>query len=103
VLEAIQLLEELRAAGGQPQRLADTAIAIRLTDGRPENQAVTDEVARLLHGAGVTSLHEVPYDTHIAQRQQITLAKLAPATRDAFTAAAAAVVTSLKNSVSTDH
>ncbi|POH69157.1 hypothetical protein C3B59_05830 [Cryobacterium zongtaii] len=103
VLEAIQLLEELRAAGGQPKRLADTAIAIRLTDGRPENQAVTDEVARLLHEAGVTSLHEVPYDAHIAERQQITLSKLAPATRDAFAAAAAAVVTSLKNSVSTEH
>ena len=103
VLEAIQLLEELRAAGGQPKRLADTAIAIRLTDGRPENQAVSDEVARLLHEAGVTSLHEVPYDAHIAERQQITLSKLAPATRDAFAAAAASVVTSLKNSVSTEH
>ncbi|MEB0000125.1 hypothetical protein QN345_01715 [Cryobacterium sp. 10I1] len=103
VLEAIQLLEELRAAGGQPQRLADTAIAIRLTDGRPENKAVTDEVARLLTQAGVTSLHEVPYDAHIAERQQITLAKLAPATRDAFAAAAAAVVISLKNTVSTDR
>ncbi|WP_104198702.1 hypothetical protein [Cryobacterium sp. Y29] len=103
VLEAIQLLEELRAAGGQPKRLADTAIAIRLTDGRPENQAVSDEVARLMYEAGVTSLHEVPYDAHIAERQQITLSKLAPATRDAFAAAAAAVVTSLKNSVSTEH
>ena len=103
VLEAIQLLDELRAAGGQPKRLADTAIAIRLTDGRPENKAVTDEVARLLHEAGVTSLHDVPYDAHIAERQQITLAQLAPATRDAFTDAAAAVVTSLKNSVSTDR
>lgn len=103
VLEAIQLLEELRAAGGHAKHLADTAIAIRLTDGRPENTAVTDEVARLLREAGVTSLHEVPYDAHIAERQQITLAKLAPATRDAFVAAAAAVVTSLKNTVSTDH
>ena len=103
VLEAIQLLEELRAAGGHAQHLADTAIAIRLTDGRPENTAVTDEVARLLREAGVTSLHEVPYDAHIAERQQITLAQLAPATRDAFVTAAAAVVTSLKNTVSTDH
>lgn len=103
VLEAIQLLEELRAAGGHAQHLADTAIAIRLTDGRPENTAVTDEVARLLREAGVTSLHEVPYDAHIAERQQITLAQLAPATRHAFVAAAATVVTSLKNTVSTDH
>lgn len=103
VLEAIQLLEELRAAGGQPKRLADNAIAVRLTDGRPENAAVTAEVARLLHDAGVASLHEIPYDAHIAERQQITLAKLTPATRDAFVAVAAAVVSSLKSTVSTDH
>jgi MinD-like ATPase involved in chromosome partitioning or flagellar assembly len=103
VLEAIQLLEELRAAGGQPKRLADNAIAVRLTDGRPENAAVSAEVERLLFDAGVASLHEIPYDAHIAERQQITLAKLNPATRDAFVAVAAAVVTSLKSTVSTAH
>lgn len=103
VLEAMQLLEELRAAGGHPKSLADNAIAIRLKDGRPESDAVTAEVARLLLEGGVRSLHEIPYDPHIAERQQITLAKLSPATRDAFVTAAAAVVTSLKNTVSTAH
>jgi MinD-like ATPase involved in chromosome partitioning or flagellar assembly len=103
VLEAMQLLEELRAAGGHPKALADNAIAIRLKDGRPESVAVTAEVARLLFEGGVRSLHEIPYDPHIAERQQITLAKLSPATRDAFVTAAAAVITSLKNTVSTAH
>jgi hypothetical protein len=103
MLEMMQLLEELRAAGGKPKRLADNAIALRITDGRPEKQTVRDEVTRLLAVSGITSVYEIPYDAHIAGRQQITLSELSPATRDAFTAAAAAVITSLKNSVSTEH
>jgi len=100
VLEAIQLLEELRSAGGDSAELADRAIAIRLTDGRPENDAVRQEVARLLDRAGVSAVHEIPYDSHIAERGQITLGNLNPATRDAFTAAAASVVRSLQSAVS---
>jgi cellulose biosynthesis protein BcsQ len=101
-IEMIQLLEELRAAGGKPKRLADNAIALRITDGRPEFPHIVEEVTRLLDAVGVTSVFDIPYDAHIAARQQISLAELSPATRDAFTAAAAAVVTSLNNSVSTD-
>jgi len=101
VLEAIQLLDELRSAGGQSAHLADTAIAIRLTDGRPENAAVRDEVERLLKNAGISALHEIPYDAHIAERGPLTLSNLNPATRDAFTAAAASVVRSLQAVVST--
>lgn len=100
VLEAIQLLDELRSAGGDSAKLADTAIAIRLTDGRPENDAVRQEVERLLKDAGVSALHEIPYDAHIAERGQITLGNLNPATRDAFTSAAASVVRSLQSAVS---
>ncbi|WIE56331.1 hypothetical protein [Curtobacterium sp. MCBD17_003] len=99
VLEAIQLLDELRDAGGQPAELADRAIAVRLTDGRPESETVREEVARLLHDAGVRSLHEIPYDEHIAARGQLTLGSLNPATRDAFAAAAAAVVRTLQEAV----
>jgi MinD-like ATPase involved in chromosome partitioning or flagellar assembly len=99
VLEAIQLLDELRDAGGQPAELADRAIAIRLTDGRPESESVREEVTRLLHDAGVRSLHEIPYDEHIAARGQLTLGSLNPATRDAFAAAAAAVVRTLQETV----
>ncbi|WP_104080980.1 hypothetical protein [Cryobacterium sp. Y11] len=100
VLEAIQLLEELRSAGGSSAELANTAIAIRLTDGRPENDAVRQEVERLLLQAGVSALHDIPYDSHIAERGQLTLSNLNPATRDAFTAAAASVVRSLQSAVS---
>ena len=97
VLEAIQLLDELRAQGGRAAHLADTAIAIRITDGRPEQSAVRDEVTRLLTAAGVAHVHEIPYDAHIAERGQLTLAALQPATRDAFTAAAATVVQTLQS------
>ncbi|TFC93304.1 hypothetical protein [Cryobacterium sp. TMT3-29-2] len=100
VLEAIQLLEELRAEGGPSAELANRAIAIRLTDGRPENDAVREEVERLLSQAGVSALHEIPYDSHIAERGQLTLSRLNPATRDAFVAAAASVVRSLQTAVS---
>ncbi|MDJ0324350.1 hypothetical protein QMG61_11315 [Cryobacterium sp. PH31-AA6] len=100
VLEAIQLLEELRAEGGPSAELANRAIAIRLTDGRPENDAVRHEVERLLNQAGVSALHEIPYDTHIAERGQLTLGSLNPATRDAFVAAAASVVRALQSAVS---
>ena len=101
VLEAIQLLEELRATGSDSAALANRAIAIRLTDGRLENDAVRVEVERLLNQAGVTALHDIPYDPHIAERGQLTLAALSPATRDAFVAAAASVVRSLQSAVST--
>ncbi|MFT7712325.1 hypothetical protein ACMT9Y_15300 [Clavibacter tessellarius] len=99
VLEAIQLLEELRADGGAPALLADRAVAIRLTDGRPENDAVRAEVSRLLLDGGVRSIHEVPYDRHIAERGQLTLASLDSSTRDAFASAAAAVVRILQEAV----
>ena len=41
-------------------------------------------------------MHEIPYDPHIAERGQLTLAALQPGTRDAFTAAAATVVATLQ-------
>jgi len=100
-LEAIRLLDELRAAGGQAAELANRAIVVRLTDGRPENPAVTEEVTRLLHNAGIAALYEIPYDRHIADRGQLTLSALAPATTEAFIAAAAAVVKSLQTSART--
>jgi MinD-like ATPase involved in chromosome partitioning or flagellar assembly len=99
VLEAIQLLEELREDGGHAAELAQRVIAIRLTDGRPESDLVRDEVARLLCEAGVQALIEIPYDAHIAERGQLTVGSLAPSTRDAFAAAAAAVVRILQEAV----
>ncbi|WP_123507617.1 hypothetical protein [Frondihabitans sp. PhB188] len=101
VLQAIEVLEELRNGSEHARVLAANAIAVRLKDGRPESPAVAEEVARLLHDAGVTQLHEVPYDAHIAERGQLTVGKLTPATRDALAAAAAGVVRSLQTIVST--
>jgi len=101
VLQAIEVLEELRNGSEHARALAANAIAVRLKDGRPESPAVAEEVARLLHDAGVTQLHEVPYDAHIAERGQLTVGKLTPATRDALAAAAAGVVRSLQTIVST--
>jgi MinD-like ATPase involved in chromosome partitioning or flagellar assembly len=101
VLQAIEVLAELRTGSDHARALAANAIAVRLKDGRPESPAVAEEVARLLHDAGVTQLHEVPYDAHIAERGQLTVGKLTPATRDALAAAAAGVVRSLQTLVST--
>lgn len=101
VVQAIQVLNVLRAGDAHSKALAENAIVVRLKDGRPENAAVADEVARLLKDAGVQQLHEVPYDAHIAERGQLTLGKLAPSTRDALAAAAAGVVRSLQSLVST--
>jgi MinD-like ATPase involved in chromosome partitioning or flagellar assembly len=95
-LEAIRLLDELKSSGGHAADLANTAIVIRLTDGRPENPAVAAEIGRLLENAGVTVVHEIPYDPHIADRGQITLAKLSPGTTEAFIGAASTVVRSLQ-------
>ncbi len=103
VLQAIEVLEELRNGSEHAKALAANAIAVRLKDGRPESPAVAEEVARLLHDAGITQLHEVPYDAHIAERGQLTVGKLTPATRDALAAAAAGVVRSLQTIVSTAH
>ena len=102
VIDALELLRQLRSAGGAPKRLADTAVVLRLHDGRPETPAVADEVERLLRDAGVTTLLDIPYDAHIAERGELTLSKLQPATREAFVAAAAAAVRTLQDNVSND-
>ena len=78
-------------------KLADNAIVIRLTDGRPEHPQVIERVNRIIDGMRVRAVYHVPYDEHIAERGQITLDRLAPATRAAFTAATAGVVQALKS------
>ncbi len=97
VLEAVAMIEELRAQGGHAAQLADNAIVIRLTDGRPEHPQVIERVNRIIDGMLVRAVYHVPYDEHIAERGQITLDRLAPATRAAFTAATAGVVQALKS------
>ncbi|MGH3851855.1 MAG: hypothetical protein ACRDRT_19595, partial [Pseudonocardiaceae bacterium] len=97
VLEAVAMIEELRARGGRGAELADNAIVIRLTDGRPEHPQVIERVNRIIDDMHVREVYHVPYDEHIAERGQITLSRLTPATRAAFTAATAGVVKALKS------
>lgn len=94
VLEAIAMLDGLRASGHG--RLADTATILRLVDGRPEHRQITERIDRIIAGANVGAVHEIPYDPHIAERNQLTLAKLAPVTYRAFAAAAATVTRTLQ-------
>ena len=99
VLEAVNLLDALRAAGGHSADLAERAILIRLTDGRYEHPQVLERISRVIDKAGFLATFEVPYDVHIAERGQLTLANLSPDARDSFTAAAAGVVRSLQNHI----
>lgn len=96
-LEAAQLLDGLTGTGGHAAELAKNAIVLRLHDGRPEHPQVVARVDRILASHGITRQHVIPFDTHIAERGQLTLAKLAPATRRALTAAAADIVTTITN------
>jgi MinD-like ATPase involved in chromosome partitioning or flagellar assembly len=98
-LEAISLITKLRAMGGKAARMTDRPIVLRSSDGRPENAHVIDRVDQILAEAGVTDSHTIPYDPHIAERGEITLANLSPATRHAFTAATAATIRSLQITV----
>jgi MinD-like ATPase involved in chromosome partitioning or flagellar assembly len=92
VLEAVAMLDRLRSESPKGAQLANTAIIVRLVDGRPENPQLVARLDNIIDRAGVGGVFTIPYDPHIAERGQITLSKVSPATRAAFTAAAAAVV-----------
>jgi MinD-like ATPase involved in chromosome partitioning or flagellar assembly len=94
VLEAVSMLDGLRANGYD--RLADTATILRLVDGRPEHRQITERIDRIIANARVGAVHEIPYDPHIAERNQLTLGSLAPATYRAFASAAATVIRTLQ-------
>lgn len=99
ILEAIQLLDALRAQGGHAAKLADTAVMLRLQDGRVENHQVVERVDRIVTGARVGQVFTIPYDPHIAERGPITLGHLNPATYWALAAAASGVVRALQSNV----
>jgi len=98
-LEAAALLDILKAAGDKAAELAQSAIVVRLHDGRPENDQVVSRVDRILASYGIKHVHTIRYDPHIAERGQITLSKLSAATRHAFTGVAADVVRTLQHTV----
>jgi len=98
-LEAAALLDTLRAGDAHSRTLADNAVIVRLHDGRPENPQVIARVDRILASYKIRAIHEIPFDGHIAERGQLTLGKLSPATREALTAQAAAVIRTLHTAV----
>lgn len=99
VLEADALLRYLRTLGPHGQRLANTSTVVRLIDGRPENPDVMQHLDAVLHAANPGTILTVPYDSHIADRREITLARLAPETRAAFTHVAASTIHALNHNV----
>jgi len=96
VLEAVALIEELRGWGGKAQALADNAVIVRLIDGRLEQSQLVDRLTDLLDSQHVAAIYEIPFDPHVAERGPITIGNLAPATRVAFTAAAAGVMRAIQ-------
>jgi MinD-like ATPase involved in chromosome partitioning or flagellar assembly len=99
ILEAATLLQTLRAASDKGRALADRAVLIRSSDGRPEDPEMQPRIDRVIEHEAIASVFSIPYDPHIAERGPITIAKLATGTREAFTAAAAAIIRSLQSTV----
>lgn len=98
-LEAAALLDSLKAGGPEGADLASRAIVVRLHDGRPENPKVVARVDQILASYGLTHIHDIPYDAHIAERGQISLDKLSNPTHDAIAAEAADVIQALQATV----
>lgn len=99
VTDALLLLDALKEDGGHPAQLARDAIVVRLIDGRTEHTHVVELADRLLAEYGITQHLVVPYDQHIADREQITFDRLADATKEAFTALGAVAVRKLQEAV----
>lgn len=91
-LKAIEMLDGLIAAGGHAAELARNAVILRMTDGRPENTDDRADVVRYLKERGGARQFDIPFDPHIAERRDITWAKVSQATQEAFTFAAAEIV-----------
>ncbi|WP_202567719.1 hypothetical protein [Agreia sp. COWG] len=99
VTDALLLLDALKEDGGHPAQLARDAIVVRLVDGRTEHAQVLELAQTLLEQYGITEQLVVPYDQHIADREQITFDRLAEGTKEAFTALGAVAVRKLQEAV----
>jgi MinD-like ATPase involved in chromosome partitioning or flagellar assembly len=99
VSEALELLEFLEHQGPEAARLARTAIVVMMSDGRPEFKPSKLKKQFTDKGIAEDRIYAVPYDSHVAERGALTLAKLAPATRQALTAIAAGVVAQTNQNV----
>ncbi|MFE4835280.1 MinD/ParA family protein [Arthrobacter sp. NPDC056691] len=99
VSEALELLEFLEHQGPDAARLARTAIVVMMSDGRPEFKPSKLKKQFTDKGIAEDHIYAVPYDAHVAERGALTLAKLAPETRQALTAIAAGVVAQTNQNV----
>jgi len=93
-LDALGMLEELRTTESG-RRLAQTAIAVVMDDGRPQTPEMEEAVRAELEAAGVRTFHRLPYDAHIAGRGEITLDQVNRGAREALTLLAADVIRAL--------
>lgn len=94
-MQALALLDTLREQGGHAAELADRAVVLVLTDGRQEAPDAPRAVAEAFAQAGVGEILTIPFDSHLAERGQITLSQIHPDTYRAFVAAGAAVIRAL--------
>lgn len=107
VLDMVELLDEMRALGGEAATLADNAVLVRVHHSKPAESAediakerqLAQRIERIIANAHVGQVFDIPFDPHIAEKSQITLSKLRPETRAAFTRAAAGIVQTLQNTV----
>lgn len=93
IFDALDLIDFLRNSQDPHQRmLAETALVVRLSDGRPELKA--QRVLSYFHDKGIPDdrIFEVPFDRHIADRDEINVKFLDAKTRDAFALIGAAAV-----------
>lgn len=100
IFDALDLIDYLRNSTDPHDRmLAETAIVVRLSDGRPEVKNAS--VLSYFHdkGVGDDRIFTVPFDTHIADRDEINVHSLAPATREAFTLLGAATIDQITRNV----
>jgi len=102
-IDALAGLEEvlavMRAEGGPvgaPDGLLSRVVVVLSHDGGPEDPAIAAALRARLDELGVAAVVEVPFDPAIRLGGEITLSALSEQSTRAWTAVAAAVVTSLE-------
>lgn len=93
------LVKRLKNGNEHARSLAERAIVVCSHDGRPESPAATAAVEEQIEKIAPLAVYNIPFDEHIAERDEITWSHLAPATQDAFTHLASAVVAEANHSI----
>ena len=91
-----EALKVIRAAGQDWTDLASRVVIVLGHDGGPEDSDIAAALRQRLSELGVAAVVEVPFDPAIRLGGEITLSALSTASMRAWTAVAAAVVTSLR-------